>query len=334
VKKIVLLFCLLGFITGCSKEKLVDSNDIPNFSELESQEKKINIVDLDSNTRPIAVVVNNSAVAVKVQTGLQNAYLVYEIPVEGGLTRLLAIYKDVEDLTIGTIRSARHNFLDYAFESDAILVHYGWSHYAKDDIKSTGINNINGLSDSAFWRENPEKLPSEHTAYTSISKIKNTASQKGYRMTTEDSLIFQYSEQEVLLERQEGFKKAKQLNIPSNDQSNTSYTYDEESKTYKRFVNGNPHIDYKTKKQYTVKNIIIQKINTKVAKDNYYWDLETVGTGEGFYITNGYAIPITWTKESRNAKTSYRYQDGTEVILNDGNTYVQLQSTKQSLKME
>ena len=85
---------------------------------------------------------------------------------------------------------------------------------------------------------------------------------------------------------------------------------------------------------YLTKNIIVQKINTKMASDNYYWDLETIGSGNGYYITNGYAIPITWQKTSREAKTKYTYLDGTEVLLNDGNTYVQLQSNKQKLTIE
>lgn len=68
-----------------------------------------------------------------------------------------------------------------------------------------------------------------------------------------------------------------------------------------------------------------------MASDNYYWDLETVGSGTGYYITEGYAVPITWSKENREAKTKYRYVDGTEIQLNDGNTYIQLQSNSQTL---
>ena len=76
---------------------------------------KVDIIDINSNSRPYAVTVNNTAVAVKVQEGLNKAYLVYEIPTEGNTSRLLALYKDIEeDLVIGTIRSARHNFIYFA----------------------------------------------------------------------------------------------------------------------------------------------------------------------------------------------------------------------------
>src|SRR5574344_2425732 len=147
ISKILLAFLFLFFITGCNKEAVVEPSE-------PEEVKKVTIINTESDSRPYAVVVNNSNVAVKVQTGLNQAYMIYEIPVEGYLTRLLAFYKDADDLTIGTIRSVRHNFYDYAFEQDAILVCYGWSHYAKDDANKTKIDYINGLFDNAFWRDN------------------------------------------------------------------------------------------------------------------------------------------------------------------------------------
>ena len=106
---------------------------------------KIDIVDINSKSRPYAVVVNNTPVAVKVQEGLNKAYLVYEFPTEGNTSRLMALYKDVPELTIGTIRSSRHNFIDYALESDCIYVHFGWSKWAEADQKAGSIQYLNGL---------------------------------------------------------------------------------------------------------------------------------------------------------------------------------------------
>lgn len=328
MKKAVLLFCVCFFLTGCGKKEEPIILEQPTL-----EPKTIKIVDTNSNTRPIAVVINNSTAAVKVQTGLQQAYMVYEFPVEGGLTRLLALYKDADDLTIGTIRSARHNFLDYVFESDALFVHYGWSHYAKDDIQKLNIKSINGIIDSPFWRDNPENLAREHTAYTSINKIKDYAKSKNYPLTTDKGLVFFYSADDVMDDK-ENKKQANTVFIPSLPSSSTKYIYDETTKVYKRIVNGKDNIDYSTKKQFTTKNIIVQKINTKFASDHYYWDLETIGKGDGYYITNGFAVPIKWTKNSRTEKTKYTYLDGREVILNDGNTFIQLQSNNQNLTIE
>ena len=331
MKKIVSLVIILFLFCGCGKK--VD-NTIENVEEQPNvvTKEKIDIVDVNSNTRPFAVVVNNATVAVKVQQGLQKAYMVYEIPVEGNMTRLLAFYKDIDDLKIGTIRSARHNFLDYVFEQDAIFVHWGWSHYAEDQIKQLNVESLNGLYDTAFWRENPLNLAMEHTGYTSIQKARDLAKEKGFSLTSNKGLVLNYSLQEVNLN--DRGEVANRIYIPSSNVSNTSYEYDSDKKVYLRSVNGNKHLDYLTKEQYTAKNIIIQKINTRMASDNYYWELETVGSGEGMYITNGYATPIKWSKENRKAKTIYTYPNGEEVKLNDGNTYIQLQSNNQKYTIE
>ena len=330
MKKLCILILLIFICIGCGKkeEESIKEETPPVIEE----PKEISIIDVNSNTRPYAIVINNSTVAVKVQTGLQQAYMVYEFPVEGGLTRLMALYKDVPDFTIGTIRSSRHNFLDYAMEHDAIFIHYGWSHYAEDDERELRYDYINGtLGGGPFWRENPASLATEHTAYTSIGKIKEYVKNKEIRSTTDQGLVLNYDINGVDLSKKDGNILANNIAIPSNGSINTTYEYDKENKNYKRFVNGNANIDYYTKEQFTVKNIIVQKINTKMASDNYYWDLETVGSGTGYYITEGYAVPITWSKENREAKTKYRYVDGTEIQLNDGNTYIQLQSNSQTL---
>lgn len=331
MKKVLAIFLLLFFTFGCEKEKVENE---PMLDQLTPMQKEITIIDKDSKTRPYALVINNSTVATKVQTGLDKAYMIYEFPVEGGLTRLMALYKDVEDITIGTLRSARHNFLDYVFEHDAIFVCFGWSHYAEDDMKSIGINYINGVVHSGpFWRDNPENLAVEHTAYTSMNKLKDFANSKSYSKTTENDLVLNYSEEEIDLSKMESHQIANNISIPAGGET-TTYQYEKETGLYKRMVNGTDNVDYKTKAQYKTKNIIVQKINTKMANDNYYWDLETIGAGGGYFITNGYAIPIKWSKTSRTEKTKYTYLNGEEVVLNDGQTYIQLQSTKQKLTIE
>ena len=326
MKKIISLFVIIFLLCGCGKK--VDENLYENEEESSNipTKEKIDIIDVNSNTRPFAVVVNNSPAAVKVQQGLDKAYVVYELPVEGGITRLLAFYKDIDDLKIGTIRSARHNFLDYAFEQDAIFVHWGWSKHAKEQINNLKVNNLNGLSDSAFWRENPENLATEHTGYTSLAKCRDLAKSRDYSLTTDKGLVFNYSLEEINLNEKDNNTVANKIFIPSNDSLNTSYVYDETTKTYKRSVNDNPHIDYQTKEQYTAKNIIIQKISISSIKNSKYLELGVVGSGEGMYITNGYAVPIKWSKADRYAKTKYTYVNGEELKLNDGNLFVQLQS--------
>jgi len=112
----------------------------------------------------------------------------------------------------------------------------------------------------------------------------------------------------------------------------SSYTYDSVNKVYLRFANGASHIDYITKKQYTAKNIIIINVANHTLTGAYQ-ALDNIGNGTGYYITNGYAIPITYEKSSRSSQTIYRKLDGNEIEVNDGNTFVQIQPTSQTTKL-
>lgn len=338
MKKKVFLLLLISilFLTACGKKTKTEENNsnIPdNNGSNEVQEiKKVNIVDLESNTRPYAVVINNFPGAVKVQTGLNDAYMIYEMPVEGGMSRSLALYKDKYPKKIGTVRSARHNFLDYVLENDALFVHFGYSHYAQDDIPKLGINNINGLSDSPFWRENPEGLATEHTAYTSLEQVREVAKNKGYRMTTDVKPLLSYSTDEIDLSG-DG-RLANSVFVPYSSYYNVKFVYDAENKVYQRYVNNALHKDYFTGELFTAKNIIVVRFDFGNASDNYYLDFYNTGSGKGYYITDGYAKEITWEKGSRSSKTVYKYLDGTEIKVNDGNTYIMMQSAYKDTVIE
>jgi len=333
-KKFLIIFfaiVLVLNITGCGKKKENktneenDENNNQSYNEKLTDGDKISIFDVNSNDRPLAIVVNNTPIAVQVQEGLNKAYIVYEIPTEGGTSRLMGIFKDVPDLKVGTIRSARHNFADFAFESDAILVAYGWSIYAEAELKNNGIiNNINGIVEGPFWRENPLDLPYEHTAYTSIAQLKDYARDKGYSLESDNSLLLKYSVEEVNLDNMEGVIPANVVTLPYGN-INTKFVYDQNSKMYTKIVNDVTITDFATSETFTTKNIIVEKINYGIKENHYYLDLYDVGSGDGYYITNGHAVPIKWSKETRQSKTKYTYLDGNEIDVNDGRTYIEVQ---------
>jgi len=312
-----------------------------NNSEPEKQEEvievsKFNIFNTLSKNRPYAVVVNNTPVAVKVQEGLNEAYIVYEFPTEGYTSRLMALYQDISSLKIGTIRSARHNFIDYANESDAILVCFGWSHYAQDELNGGSIDFLNGNESkwsSAFWRDNPEKLAREHTAYTDLSKVIDYAKNNNYRLESDNTLLLNYSASEINLDNKEGVQTANSITLPYGNIT-TVFKYDENSKEYIKYVNSKEIKDHNTKESITTKNIIVVKVSHKMTSDNYYWDLSTTGSGDGYYITNGKSVPIKWSKETRNSKSKYTYLDGSEIDVNDGRTYIEIHSTRKSVTIE
>ena len=340
---IIMLVLVSLILVGCGKKeelpkepKKEETKVEEKNEEIAKEESKFKIFDTTSKSRPYAIVVNNTPVAVKVQEGVNKAYLVYEFPTEGFTSRLMALYQDVPSLTVGTIRSARHNFMDFAYESDAIFVCYGWSHYAKDELEENKIDYINGISSkwsSVFWRSNPENLAREHTAYTSMEKITSYLKNNKYRLESENTQLLNYTTEEVDLSKMDKVKTANKVTLPYGNIT-TVFKYNKNTREYTKYVNNKEIKDHKTNDKMTTKNIIVQKITYKMASDNYYWDLHTTGTGNGYYITNGKSVPIKWSKSTRNSKTKYTYLDGKEIQVNDGRTYIEIHTNKKKVTIE
>lgn len=294
-----------------------------NNKDNDSTKKDLQTFDDTSNERPIAVMIDNAIGDAK-HAGLQESFLNYEIIVEGGITRIMALYKDKDVNLIGPIRSARHYFLDYALESDAIYVHYGWSPYAEDDITKLKIDNVNGLTDSSAFRRDTKSI-APHNVFTRMSYLKSYLDTTSYSRESLDWKLLHYSTEELLLnEKNTNAKIANEIVIPYSSTEVRKYKYSEDDMYYYRISNGKAQYDRKSGEQLHYKNIIIQRVKNNTLDEVGRQNLETTGTGTGFYITNGYYLPISWTKSTRESKTVYTYEDGKEIIVNDGNTFIQI----------
>lgn len=285
------------------------------------EEKEVQIY--KGNDRPIAVMIDNHEDAWP-QANLNKAYMVYEIIVEGGETRLMALFKGQDLDKIGPIRSSRHYFLDYAMENDAIYVHYGWSPQAESDISTYKVNNINGLvqSEKDFWRDKGKYAP--HNAVTNTANILKIAEANKYRRTSVQDSVLNYVTDEVNLE---GGSSAIKVTIPFSTLQTVSYEYDEENKVYTRYARKELQTDWVTGEAVTTKNIIITFAENYTLSDSENkgrQGLKNTGTKKGYYITNGNAIEITCEKSSRTEKTIYKDLQGNVIDVNDGNTFVEI----------
>lgn len=339
--KIKIIFVIMLLITISyfaynifeNKISIFNKNQTGNKQQEEEVEEpeppapKLQIIDMDSKTRPIAIMVDNELGAWP-QVGLKDAYLIYEIIVEGGISRMLVLYKDADTLKIGPVRSARHYFLDYALENDAIFAHFGLSPQAERDIKLFSVNNLSGTQadGNSFWRDT--SIKGWQNVFAKISALTARATTKKYRMTSEAAPLLNYSIDELDHSIDLDTKIANNIRIDYSRSHYVTYEYDLETKSYKRFMRGKAHVDRETGEQYTFKNIIVYKVKNYPLNDGSGKNrqgLNNVGQGEGYYITNGIAIPITWEKTTRKTKTIYKRLDGEELKVNDGNTFIQIQ---------
>ena len=285
------------------------------------EEKKVK--NFNGNDRPIAVMIDNHNQAWP-QAGLNKAYLVYEAIVEGGETRLMALFKGVTVDKIGPVRSSRHYFLDYAMENDAIYAHFGWSPQAQSDITKYSIDNINGIteSESTFWRVKDKSAP--HNAVTSTEALLKVAKSKGYKTTSDKKSVLNYTTDDVNLEDGQG---ATSVTIPHSTLQTVKYEYDEQNQVYKRYARKKAQTDWDTGNSITTKNIIITFCDNYTlpdSEDKGRQGLKNTGTFDGYYITNGKAIKIKCIKEARNTQTKYQDLQGNEIKVNDGNTWINI----------
>ena len=336
MKRIVLKFlsCLFIMLSicGCSKNE----NNIAggNGNSIKEPEKKLQIIDENSTSRPYAVMINNNHEAWP-QSGVQDAYLVYEMVVEGGITRMMALYKDQDTAKIGSVRSSRHYFLDYALENDATYIHWGYSPQAGKDMKTYRVDHFDGINyeNKYFFRDRTLNVSLEHTGFTNMELIQRGIIDFNFRTETNKGLLLNYSSESVDLSSYENAIEANEVIIPYSGVVTTSYQYDKQRKIYLRSVNDRAHIDYVTKEQYGVKNIITYQVSNHTLTGDVKGrqDIDNIGSGTGYYISEGYAVPIKWEKKYKASQTIYTYNDGTEINVNDGNTYIQIQPSSKKL---
>ncbi len=304
-----------------TEELTTEDNHEGNYNELTGEWSKEYV-----SKRPVAVMINNLQEALP-SSSTKKADIIYECMVEGGITRIMPIYSNYDGLEkIGSVRSARHYYINIANEYDAIYVHYGQSAPAEEKLNQGVINNINGLTyDPGFYRESSRVAP--HNAYTTSERIIEGIKHFGYSTEYSENhkKVLSFNEEEKDLENGE---TANTVHVNFSNYSKPYFIYNEETKLYDRYEYNAPQIDELEEEgnnTLTFKNIIIQ-ISTYecINRDNDLQELAQVGEGKGYYCTNGKAIPITWKKADAKAKTQYFTEDGNELLLNPGKTWVSI----------
>jgi len=273
--------------------------------------------------RPIGIMINNLKAA-QPQSGIGQADIIYETLVEGDICRLFAVFQDFDAEKIGPIRSARHYFLDFAFDFDAIYVHYGQSPQADIAISNLGAPNLNGLSwlDTIMCFQDPERVR-PHSTYTSYEGLMAGWDKKEYRkeLNTEIESKFTFSEEDYTPET---LVNAKVVSLPYSSYNQPWFEYNDTEGLYYRFQFNEEQIDVETNEQLKFKNIIIQLVDIwRISGDTEgRLDMDLIATGTGYYISNAKVIPITWEKTSHESPTKYYNEDGSELLLNKGKTWI------------
>lgn len=310
--------------------------------------------------RPLGVMVENSAVA-RPQSGVSFADVVYEAVAEGGITRLLLVFYCQEAEVVGPVRSARTYYLDWISEygdfplyahqggantpgpADALsqITRFGWRGYNDLDQFSVGFNAY-FLDTDRLGRD----TATEHSQYTSTLKLWDFAARK--RGLTEVALDevsgessawgttfgrWKFKEDAGIGERPQSL--AVEFNFSGVQASYLGdyavrWQYDHDSNSFLRFNGGKPFSDLDTGGQILAKNVVIQFMAVSVADDGYEEEghgrhllYGTKGTGRAKFLVDGKVVEGTWSKKSRTDRTRFFDQNGVEIKLNRGQTWIE-----------
>ncbi len=339
VKLLLLALSVMLILSGCGGQAATEPEQPVQSEESDSQNAIPAEIQaffdsyVNTSERPVAVMIDNDDKNARPHAGLNEAYLIYEMVVEGGATRFMALYRSTNTDKLGPVRSSRHYFLDYALEHDAIYTHFGWSPRAERDIPALGVNNINGVTGAdagIYWRE--EKYKGDwHSAYTSIKKIRDHAVKKGYRAETQDAGSIKFADHYIELSSD---KPANNISLHYSGRYRTAYTYNAETGLYEKSIDGAPHV-MQNGKVLSVKNVIVQFVtDTDLGDGSARRNITTTGSGKGYYITGGAYEEITWSKSSRSGDTVYKRADGSELLVSPGKTIVNLFNPASTITIE
>ncbi|AJY77558.1 hypothetical protein VN24_06755 [Paenibacillus beijingensis] len=274
--------------------------------------------EMEAAARPIAVMINNFPKA-RPQSGLPHADMVWEVLAEGGITRLVAIFQSEEDdVTIGPVRSIRPYLIDLGDTFRAVLAHAGGSNDAYAILqrqKKPDLDEI-GSAGAYFWRDKSRKAP--HNLYTSLPKLRDGAADKGYASGGE-APAFTFAA-EGAADAVAAGAAAEHVELTFLLKSyKVSYDYDPNTKTYGRFINGEPHTDLTSSEQLSASNLVVIGAKHRTYDDYGRLEIDLQAGGPAVLFQFGRAVECRWV---RGVDDVIRIEkDGVELPFVPGKTY-------------
>jgi len=288
-------------------------------TEIESTELKApsgEVIPMFAERYPAAFMINNQTEA-RPQSGLSKAKLIYQMLTEGRTTRLLLL-TDAQEGVVGPIRSARPAYLDLVAQEQAFYVHAGnyrviAASPVKNDIKT--LDALKGYF-HMYYRTKHRKSP--HNFYTTLENVYRNAKKAYGSVIPAEPVRGLYLQKEFVLPGGGEDVKSVSYNFSSLKEK---FQYDAQTKSYKKYNNGQALVDEQTKKDLEVANIIVLHRPHGLMPNGIHNKVDWIGQGDATYLTGGKKYAITWSKDDHTSPLLY-FIEGEELVLNPGLTWV------------
>jgi len=289
-------------------------------------------VDDVSKLRPVAISISNQrgALPTNATNGISQADILYEVLVEAGITRFIGLYQDFTSIdVVGSIRSARHYTVQLAEAYDAIFIHAGGSPLGYEEIENRGITNldeVSGRGAPAFLR-NQNRIPG-HTVENYHSVTTSGARLLQWLPISGERLIIGQNRQPLTFTDNPipAGSRAYEVGIRFSAAKDSAFIYEDESKLYYMAQFESFFTDANNGNPVTFTNLLI--LETPVTdlvghgSGAGRQDMSTVGSGKGYFISNGRCIGINWFRADKTSQFIYTCEDGNVIELGRGKTYI------------
>jgi len=275
----------------------------------------------DYQRRPVAVMMSSDEVA-RPLSGLTAADLVVEMPVLlGGITRIMALFVCDLPEEIGSVRSARHDFIPLAQGWDAIYAHWGGSHFALDQLAKKIIDDLDALTNpyDVFYRKNTIAKP--HNGFTSGMRLLKAIERLGFRQTAN---LSGYLHQPTT-ENNNHLNGVGVLSIGYPGVSKVEFKYDPTINKYWRWRNKTKELDRNNLEQVAAAAIVVVRAQSQYLEDQYN-DVALDGQGECEVYQNGSRQDCRWQKDRGDAKSQIRFTNsvGQDIKFVPGQMWIEI----------
>lgn len=322
---------VLSVFTACSSQGEQQPDNGGNAPAVELKQKEYNYLTgmpfadgADKTARPVAIMINNLKIA-HPQSGLTNADIIYEAVTEGGITRLMALYSDIEKIEkSGPVRSARDAFIEMMLPLNAIYVHIGVSTSAEKMLNFYSYQDIDGiyLGSLAFAQDSnlaKTKGP-EHSWFTNKDLIR--AGIEKNNIPTKNNFYPAFDFVEYGQTRTLAGENANTVSYSYSDYADVSFGYDAATGKYMKNAFGVPHMDADTNTQLAFDNVFVILAKSGIQEENGVLADIDLTEGKGYYFHGGKYEEITWEKGQPEQPLLLYGKDGDILKVNTGKSYV------------
>lgn len=317
---IVLVFVVM-FIVWWNKEIVISNGrNILNKGEM-SKSLITGLGCPNAGVRPIAVMMPSDPEA-RPLSGIGQADIVFEMPVDpSGITRFMAVFQCEKPKEIGSIRSARNDFISLAVGLKTIYAHWGGEYSTLEKLNNHIIDNIDALKyeGETFYRK--IGIQSPHNGFTNLDLLTKTAQDLKYSLKNSFS---GYPHQEVRPKINLS-NLTDQLSVNYPGLHSVNWTYDSDTNLYSRSRNGSVETDKDNSQRIKAGVVIVMTAISKFLREQYI-SVDVQGEGKAQIYQNGIIINGKWKKNPTQLDSKlYFYDDfGKEIPFAPGKIWVEI----------